>query len=111
MEGQQQNNSHLLSRMAAKEFFELGEAVALCEAAFNPLRCQSKLYGGEFERSSLEIEKDFARLRALLDVRERVDTAHLRKELLRVTSDVHRLQGKILTVFAVGKNSGYDVVG
>ena len=100
MEGQQ--------LQVRKDFFELGESYALCQSAFNPLKCQSKMYGGEFERSSLEIDEGFKNFKSLLD--SRTETAQLYKELLRVTADVHRLQGKILTVFAVGKNnSGYDV--
>ena len=114
MEGQQQNNANtnLLNRTVSKEFFELGEATALCETAFNPLRFQSKMYGGEFERTSLEIEKEFARYKSLLDNRERgLDPAHLWRELVKVSSEVNRLQGKVLAAFAVGKNSGFDVVG
>jgi hypothetical protein len=110
MEAQPQGNNPF-TRQAAKEFFELGQAFAFSEMSFNHLRFQAKVYGGEFERSCLELENQLAGVKSQLDVRERINAPELRKELVQLDCEIHRLQSRVVSIFLVSRQAGYDVVG
>ena len=56
-----------LLKQVSRDFFEMGEALAFSEVAFTPLRCQAKIFGGDFEDWSVEIQKSFVRIRGLFD--------------------------------------------
>jgi hypothetical protein len=101
-------NNQLLNQVA-KDFFELGEAFAYSQTAFSHVRYQAKVYGGEFERACNEIQDKYRDV-SILDG-ERLEASRVRKDLVKVDLDLHRLQSKVVSVFLVSRNSGYDVPG
>lgn len=95
----------------AKHFFELGEAFAYSQITFHPVRFQSKVYGGEFERSCFDIVEEFKRVKGLFIGRERLDAHQLSRDMVKLNMEIHRLESRVLSAYNISKNTGYDVTG
>ena len=93
--------------LEAREFFEIGKSFAFSRIAFNHVRYQAKIYGGEFERSCLDLEDRFREFEASVCS----DLARLRRDLLSIDLDLHGLQSRVVSIFLVSRSAGYDVAG
>ena len=96
-------------RHNARDFFELGEAFAYSQTAFSQVRFQAKIFGGDFERTCLDLQDKLRKLGSLSG--ERLDAGQVRKDLLQIDRDLHCLQIDVVSGLLVSKQSGYDVVG
>jgi hypothetical protein len=102
------NHTHVL-RQNARDFFELGEAFAYSQTAFSQVRFQAKIFGGDFERTCLDVQDKLKNLGSLSG--ERLDAGQVRKDLLKIDRDLHCLQTNVVSALLASKQSGYDVVG
>lgn len=97
-----------LSKIVAKDIFELGETFAFSQMAFDHLRFQARQYGGEFERGCLEIQDDIKKV----SLGQKTDVAALGKEIVKVDLAIHRLQSRVVSVFLFGRSPPcFDTVG